>query len=77
VDKRIFGLRNEYSVVFSVFSVFSADGQRQLSPEEMRHRLFGPVASGSLGRTVINTRDEAHPAAAGLRRLRVTISDPT
>jgi proteasome accessory factor A len=47
VDKRTFGLRNEYSVAFS------ADAQRQLSAEEMRRRLFGPVASGGLGRTVL------------------------
>jgi proteasome accessory factor A len=40
VDKRIFGLRNQYSVVFS------AGGQRQLSPEEVGRRLFGPVVSG-------------------------------
>ena len=40
MDTRIFGLRNEYSVVFS------AGGQRQLSPEEAGRRLFGPVASG-------------------------------
>ena len=40
MDTRIFGLRNAYSVVFS------AGGQRQLSPEEAGRRLFGPVASG-------------------------------
>ena len=40
MDTRIFGLRNEYSVVVS------AGGQRQLSPEEAGRRLFGPVASG-------------------------------
>ena len=40
MDTRIFGLWNEYSVVFS------AGGQRQLSPEEAGRRLFGPVASG-------------------------------
>ena len=40
MDKRIFGLRNQYSVVFS------AGGQRQLSPEEVGRRLFGPVVSG-------------------------------
>jgi len=40
VDTRIFGLRNEYSVVFC------AGGQRQLSLEEAGRRLFGPVASG-------------------------------
>ena len=39
MDTRIFGLRNEYSVVFS------AGGQRQLSAEEAGRRLFGPVAS--------------------------------
>ena len=46
MDKRIFGLRNEYSVVFS------AGGQRQLSPEEAG-RLFGPVVSGGLGHSVL------------------------
>jgi proteasome accessory factor A len=40
VDTRIFGLRNEYSVVFS------AGGQRQLPAEEAGRRLFGPVAAG-------------------------------
>ena len=40
MDTRIFGLRNEYSVVFS------AGGQRQLSSEEAGRRLFGPVVSG-------------------------------
>jgi proteasome accessory factor A len=40
VGRRIFGLRNSYRVVFS------AGGQRQLSPEEAGRRLFGPVASG-------------------------------
>ncbi len=40
MDKRFFGLRNQYSVVFS------AGGQRQLSPEEVGRRLFGPVVSG-------------------------------
>ena len=39
MDKRFFGLRNQYSVVFS------AGGQRQLSPEEVGRRLFGPVVS--------------------------------
>jgi proteasome accessory factor A len=43
VDRRIFGLRNEYSVVCA------AGGQRQLSPEEVGRRLFGPVVSGSQG----------------------------
>ena len=40
METRIFGLRNEYSVVFF------AGGQRQLSPEEAGRRLFVPVASG-------------------------------
>ena len=44
---RIFGLRNEYSVVFS------AGGQREPSPEEAGRRLFGPVVSGGLGRSVL------------------------
>ena len=39
METRIFGLRNEYSVVFS------AGGQRQLSAEEAGRCLFGPVAS--------------------------------
>ena len=34
---RILGLSNSYSVVYS------AAGQRQLSPEEAGRRLFGPV----------------------------------
>jgi proteasome accessory factor A len=47
VGKRIFGLRNQYSVVFSV------GGQRQLSPEEVGRRLFGPVVSGGGGSSVL------------------------
>ena len=47
MDTRIFGLRNEYSVVFS------AGGQRQLSPEEAGRRLFGPVASGGQATDVL------------------------
>jgi proteasome accessory factor A len=47
VDKRFFGLRNQYSVVFSV------GGQRQLSPEEVGRRLFGPVVSGGQGSSVL------------------------
>jgi proteasome accessory factor A len=47
VDTRIFGLRNEYSVVFS------AGGQRHLSPEEAGRRLFGPVASGGQATDVL------------------------
>ena len=47
MDKRIFGLRNQYSVVLS------AGGQRQLSPEEVGRRLFGPVVSGGLGSSVL------------------------
>jgi proteasome accessory factor A len=47
VDKRIFGLRNEYGIVCTV------GGQRQLSPEEAGRRLFGPVVSGGLGRSVL------------------------
>ena len=46
MDKRIFGLRNEYSVVLS------ASGPRQLSSQEVRRRLFGPVVSGGLSRSV-------------------------
>jgi proteasome accessory factor A len=44
VDKRIFGLSNSFSVVFSA---------RQLSPEETGRRLFGPVASGGLASGVV------------------------
>ncbi len=44
---RILGLSNSYSVVFS------AAGQRQLSPEEAERRLFGPVASGGLAAGVV------------------------
>ena len=47
MDTRIFGLRNAYSVVFS------AGGQRQLSPEEAGRRLFGPVASGGQATDVL------------------------
>jgi proteasome accessory factor A len=47
VDKSTFGLRNEYGVVFS------ADGQRQLSSQEVGRRLFGSVMSGGLGRAVL------------------------
>jgi proteasome accessory factor A len=47
VDKRFFGLRNQYSVVFS------AGGPRQLSPEEVGRRLFGPVVSGGQGSSVL------------------------
>jgi len=47
VDERIFGLRNEYSVVLS------ADGPRQLSQQEASRRLFGPVASGGPSRNVL------------------------
>ena len=46
MDERVFGLRNEYSVVLS------ATGPRQLSPQEARRRLFGPVLSGGLSRGV-------------------------
>src|SRR6185437_1841444 len=44
---RIFGLRNEYSVVFS------AGGRRLLSSEEAGRRLFGPVASGGQATDVL------------------------
>jgi proteasome accessory factor A len=47
VDKRILGLRNQYSVVFS------AGGQRRLSAEEVGRRLFGPVVSGGQGTSVL------------------------
>jgi proteasome accessory factor A len=47
VDQRIFGLSNSYRVVFS------AAGQRQLSPEEAGRRLFGPVASGGQAAGVV------------------------
>jgi proteasome accessory factor A len=46
VDKRIFGLRNEYSVVFAV------GGQREPSLQEAGRRLFGPVASAAVARSV-------------------------
>jgi proteasome accessory factor A len=42
----MFGLRNSYSVVFS------PGGQREPSPEELGRRLFGPIVSGGLGRSV-------------------------
>jgi proteasome accessory factor A len=41
VDKRIFGLRNAYSVVRT------AGGQGQMSAEEAGRRLFGPIVSGA------------------------------
>jgi proteasome accessory factor A len=47
VDERMFGLRTEYSVVFS------PAGQREPSPEELGRRLFGPVVSRGLGRSVL------------------------
>jgi proteasome accessory factor A len=47
VDERTFALRNEYSVAFS------ADRNRQLSPEEVTRRLLGPVVSGGPGRAVL------------------------
>ena len=47
MDKRFFGLRDEYSVVFAV------GGQREPSPQEAGRRLFGPVVSGGLGRSVL------------------------
>jgi proteasome accessory factor A len=43
----MFGLRNEYSVVFS------SGGQREPSPEELVRWLFGLVVSGGLGRSVM------------------------
>jgi proteasome accessory factor A len=59
VDKHIFGLSNSYSVVFSA-------GQRQLSPQETEHRLFGPVASGGLAAgVVLRNGGRLHLAAAG------------
>ena len=47
MDTRVFGLRNEYSVVFS------ASGQRRMSPEEVGCRLFGPVVSVGQGSSVL------------------------
>ncbi len=47
MDQRFFGLRNQYSVVFS------AGGQRQLSPQEVGRRLFGPIVSVSQGSSVL------------------------
>ena len=43
----MFGLRNQYSAVVFV------GGQRQLSPEEVGRRLFGPVVSGGQGSSVL------------------------
>ncbi|HEX3514570.1 MAG TPA: proteasome accessory factor PafA2 family protein [Trebonia sp.] len=48
MDTRIFGLRNEYSVV-----VFSAGGYRLLFPEEAGRRLLGPVVSGGQATDVL------------------------
>jgi proteasome accessory factor A len=47
VDDRVFGLRNQYRIVFS------GGGQRQLSAAEAGRRLFGPVVSGSRGTSVL------------------------
>ena len=47
MDQRFFGLRNQYSVVFS------AGGQRQLSPQEVGRRLFGPIVSVSQRSSVL------------------------
>jgi proteasome accessory factor A len=60
VNTRIFGLRNEYSVVFP------ASGQRQLSQEEARRRLCGPVASGGQANDVLfRNGGRPHLKAAG------------
>jgi Pup-ligase protein len=68
MDAQVFGLRNEYSVVFS------ARGQRHVSPEEVGNGLSSALTRA---RPLLNTRDEPHAAAAGLRRLRVSVSDST
>jgi proteasome accessory factor A len=47
MDKRVFGLTGEYSLVYT------AGGQRQLSPEELGWRLFGPVVSVGQGSAVL------------------------
>ena len=47
MDAQVFGLRNEYSVVFS------AGGQRPMSAGEVGRRLFGPVVSGGQGSNVL------------------------
>ena len=47
MDERVFGLRNEYSVVLA------ARGQQEPSPQEAGRRLFGPVVSGGPGRSVL------------------------
>jgi proteasome accessory factor A len=52
VDKRIFGLRNEYSVVLSASGPRQLSPHEVLSPQEVRRRLFGPVVSGGLSRSV-------------------------
>jgi proteasome accessory factor A len=51
VDKRIFGLSNAYSVVCTI------GGHRQLSPEEVGRRLFGPVVTGRQGSNVLLFRN--------------------
>jgi proteasome accessory factor A len=51
VDTRGYGLRNSYSVVFPGGGQFAGGGQ--LSAAEAGRRLFGPVASGGLGHTVL------------------------
>jgi proteasome accessory factor A len=58
VDTRRFGLRNEYSVVFS------ADGQRQLTPEAA-HRLFGRVVPrGQAAEALLRNGGRLHLEAA-------------
>jgi proteasome accessory factor A len=60
VDKRIFGLSSSYHVVFS------AAGQRLLSPEEAGRRLFGPVVSGGLAAGVaLRNGGRLHLGVAG------------
>ncbi|HEY6275928.1 MAG TPA: Pup--protein ligase, partial [Streptosporangiaceae bacterium] len=47
MDRRTFGLRNEYSIACAF------GGQRQLSPEEVERYLFGPVVSGGRAGSVL------------------------
>ena len=52
MDERIFGLRNQYSVVLSASGPRQLSPHEVLSPQEVRRRLFGPVVSGGLSRSM-------------------------
>jgi proteasome accessory factor A len=54
VDKRIFGLRNEYSVACTL------SGQRQPSPDEAGRRLFRPVVPGGQSSVLLKNGGRLH-----------------